>query len=280
MARTGIPGQLEYFVAYAGSATIAIAGYERRGAVRIIGLFLDIRRHSGVLLHFPRAGVRRSRILRDRRAERSSPGSLQPSSRVVCGRAQIRTPSDLMATMFPSVKMDGALIEVVPDRSTCLEIFIRRLKCCLAAISMLMVGLLPLGAAAQVTQPLLPNAVPPTLPQALPPPGEQPISAGQTVIDRARAEFDPVGLRLGDYFFFPRAELDESYNSNIFATNTSPTYDLLTALQPGFDLLSIRPRNAVSLHGSSLLQVYADHPGQNTQDGVVSVDGRDRKSVV
>ncbi len=52
MARTGIPGQLEYFVAYAGSATIAIAGYERRGAVRIIGLFLDIRRHSGVLLLF------------------------------------------------------------------------------------------------------------------------------------------------------------------------------------------------------------------------------------
>src|ERR1700730_735395 len=223
---------------------------------------------------FRRTGNRRSRILRQRSAERSSPGSSQPSSRVACGRARIRTPSDLMATMFPSMKMDGALIEVVPDRSTWLDIFIRRLKCCLAAFSMLMVGLLPLGAAAQVTQPLLPNAVPPTLPQALPPPGEQPVSAGPTVIDRARPEFDPVGLRLGDYFFFPRAGLDESYNSNIFATNTSPTYDLLTALQPGFDLLSIRPRNALSLHGSSLLQVYADHPGQNTQDGLVSVDGR------
>jgi VanZ family protein len=39
MVRTGIPGQLEHFVAYAGSATIAIAGYRWRGAVRIIGLF-------------------------------------------------------------------------------------------------------------------------------------------------------------------------------------------------------------------------------------------------
>jgi len=39
MARTGIPGQLEYFVAYAVTATIAIVGYGRRGAVRIIGLF-------------------------------------------------------------------------------------------------------------------------------------------------------------------------------------------------------------------------------------------------
>jgi VanZ family protein len=39
MVRTGIPGELEHFVAYAGSASIAIAGYGRRGAVRIIGLF-------------------------------------------------------------------------------------------------------------------------------------------------------------------------------------------------------------------------------------------------
>jgi hypothetical protein len=39
MVRIGIPGQLEHFVAYAGSATIAIPGYGRRGAVRIIGLF-------------------------------------------------------------------------------------------------------------------------------------------------------------------------------------------------------------------------------------------------
>ena len=39
MVRTGIPGQLEHFVAYAGSASTAVAGYRRRGAVRIIGLF-------------------------------------------------------------------------------------------------------------------------------------------------------------------------------------------------------------------------------------------------
>jgi hypothetical protein len=179
-----------------------------------------------------------------------------------------------MAMMFPLVKMDEAFIEVVPDRSTCLDIFIRRVKCRLLAFSILIIGLLPLGATAQVTQPLLPNAGAPSLPYALPPPGEQPTYAGQTVIDRARPEFDPIGLRLGDFFLFPRAELDETYNSNIFATNTSPTYDLLTALQPGFDLLSILPRNALNLHGSSLLQVYADHPAQNTQDGFVNVDGR------
>jgi VanZ family protein len=39
MVRTGIPGQLEHFIAYAGSTSIAILGFGRRNAVRIIGLF-------------------------------------------------------------------------------------------------------------------------------------------------------------------------------------------------------------------------------------------------
>jgi VanZ family protein len=39
MVRTGIPGQLEHILAYAGSASIATVGYGRRNALRITGLF-------------------------------------------------------------------------------------------------------------------------------------------------------------------------------------------------------------------------------------------------
>jgi VanZ family protein len=40
MVRTGLPGQLEHFVAYAGSAAIAVAGYGMsRGSMQIIGGF-------------------------------------------------------------------------------------------------------------------------------------------------------------------------------------------------------------------------------------------------
>ena len=40
MVRTDVPGQLEHFVAYAGSTAIAVAGYGlRSGALRIIGIF-------------------------------------------------------------------------------------------------------------------------------------------------------------------------------------------------------------------------------------------------
>ena len=40
MMRTGLPGRVEHFVAYAGSAAIAVAGYgASRGGVQIIGGF-------------------------------------------------------------------------------------------------------------------------------------------------------------------------------------------------------------------------------------------------
>jgi VanZ family protein len=40
MVRTSLPGRLEHFAAYAGSAAIAMAGYGlNRGSVRVIGSF-------------------------------------------------------------------------------------------------------------------------------------------------------------------------------------------------------------------------------------------------
>jgi VanZ family protein len=47
MVRTGFPGRLEHFVAYAGSAAIAMAGYgANRGSMQIIGGFWA---YAGVL---------------------------------------------------------------------------------------------------------------------------------------------------------------------------------------------------------------------------------------
>ena len=203
---------------------------------------------------FRRADIRQLPILRHRLSERSLAGSSEPSSCVACGRAHIRTASDLMAAMVPSVKIDRGHVKVEPDRGACLDILVTRLKCCFAAFCM--VALLPLSAIAQIRESLTANALPPSAPPAL-------ISI-----------LAPIPLRLGNFFWIPRAELDESYNSNIFATTTSTTHDFITALAPGFDLVSNFPRNALNLHGSAVLQAYADHPAQNTQSGTISVDGK------
>lgn len=175
------------------------------------------------------------------------------------------------------------------------------------AICVLILGLLPFRAVAQTAEPLLP--APPTGPQALAMPGQpiyagsgqpfagiaqttqpmlpvestpggpqppvlpgQPISAGQTVTQRPRTDLDPLGLRAGDFYWFPHAELGELFNSNIFAT-PGATSDLITAFQSGFDLLSSLPRNGVNLHAGAALQDYAIHPTQNTATGFASADG-------
>ena len=114
---------------------------------------------------------------------------------------------------------------------------------------------------------------PPSGPRAPDVPG-QPGYAGQTVTDRLRPEVDPLGTRFGDFFWFPRATLDEVYNSNIFATSNSTTSDLITVVEPAFSLLSSFPRHSLNLRAGASSQFYAAHPDQNTQDGFVGLNGQ------
>jgi hypothetical protein len=176
--------------------------------------------------------------------------------------------------MLKLAKIGETLVEALLYRRARPEILDRRAKWPLTGFCLVTVGLLPpLSANAQVTEPLLPVPPTPSGPQAPAAPG-QPTYPSQTVIQRPRPELDPLGLRVGDFFWFPRAEFDEAYNSNIFATPSPTISDLITVLEPGFDLLSSFPRNALNLRGGAASQFYAGHPAQNTQDGFIATDGR------
>jgi hypothetical protein len=172
------------------------------------------------------------------------------------------------------MKIDRIRIGAVPLRLPP-EILVQKLKWCFSGFCLLVIGMLPMCAVAQITEPLLPllpAPAPPTAPQA---PAVAPPTtfAGETVTSRLQPEFAPLGLHLGEFFWYPRAELDESYNSNIFATTTSPTSDLITAFSPSFDLVSIFPRSSFDLSGGAMFQDFAAHPSQNTQTGTVSASG-------
>jgi hypothetical protein len=180
--------------------------------------------------------------------------------------------------MFHGVKIDWALTRLVSTPRLRCKTVLDKLKFLLAGLWLTTAGLLPLPAAGQITEPLLP-----LLPggQALTAPAApatarvEPESgyAGETVTSRLRSEFNALGVRFGEFYWFPLAELDESYNSNIFATTTHPSSDLITTLTPSFSLVSIFPRSAFGLSGSAALQQYAVHPAQNTQTGTVSANG-------
>jgi hypothetical protein len=80
MVRTGLPGRLEHFVAYAGSAAIAMAGYgASRGGMQIIGGFWV---YAGILEYLQHFSPGRHPAIEDfaaSRSERSAAVLLSPS---------------------------------------------------------------------------------------------------------------------------------------------------------------------------------------------------------
>jgi VanZ family protein len=63
MMRTGFPGQLEHFAAYAGSGAVAMAGYGlNRGGVRVVGCFWLF---AGILEYLPHFSPGRHPALAD-----------------------------------------------------------------------------------------------------------------------------------------------------------------------------------------------------------------------
>lgn len=127
------------------------------------------------------------------------------------------------------------------------------------------------------TEPLVPvPAVPlaPAAPVGPMAPQEQFLPRGLSVADRPRPEVDPLGVRFGDFFFFPRAEIDEAYNDNIFATRTGKTSAFITTLAPSFDLRSNLPQNAINVSGGAAIIRYDKHSSLDSDNGFGDVNGR------
>jgi hypothetical protein len=134
-----------------------------------------------------------------------------------------------------------------------------------------------MGFAQVFTEPLVPvPAVPlaPAAPVGPMAPTEQFLSRGLSVADRPRPEVDPLGIRFGSFFFFPRAEVDEAYNDNIFATRTGKDSAFITTLAPSFDLRSNLPQNAINLSAGGAFIRYDKHTALNTDNGFGDVNGR------
>ncbi len=134
-------------------------------------------------------------------------------------------------------------------------------------------GMTPAAAWAQLTEPMLPVPPLPVAPN-VPIAPTVPLERGLTVVDRARPEVAPLGVRAGSWFFFPRADVAEIYNDNIFATTTGKTSDFITALAPSFDLRSNFPQHALNLSAGGVFSWYKKNSAFNTQDAFGTMDGR------
>lgn len=98
-------------------------------------------------------------------------------------------------------------------------------------------------------------------------------AAGQSVLGRARPEYDPIGLRVGTFTLLPSIEASAGYDSNVRAL-PRPVDDAILALRPVLLARSNWSRNAVTLNASGDIQRFADRPIENAAQYRIGANGR------
>ncbi len=91
----------------------------------------------------------------------------------------------------------------------------------------------------------------------------QDLARGQGVADRARPEFDAVGLRLGSFMLYPALELGAGYDSNVLAEDSNRKDSAIFPMALPIVLESGWTRHALAL---SATPSYRFHTGVPSED--------------
>lgn len=106
----------------------------------------------------------------------------------------------------------------------------------------------------------------------------EPVAASEnsvsTVFERARTDYDPLGVKLGSFVFKPAIAVEEHFSDNIYATETNTKDDFITSVKPEFQFVSDWNRHEVSLNAAADIGRYANHTDENYEDYNVGAEGR------
>lgn len=74
-----------------------------------------------------------------------------------------------------------------------------------------------------------------------------------SVMDRARPDYDAIGVPVGAFLVFPKLELSEAFDDNVYATTSATKSDWITVAAPRLDFQSTWSQNALSggIHSST-----------------------------
>jgi len=107
---------------------------------------------------------------------------------------------------------------------------------------------------------------------ALEPAAVGPLS--ETVLNRGRPDYDPLGIRLGSFIVHPTLAVAGTYDSNIFATPSGETSDFFVTEIPSLSIGSDWNQHAVSLTMSGAFKQYASHSSEDVNNFTTEASGR------
>src|SRR6204780_4333338 len=95
---------------------------------------------------------------------------------------------------------------------------------------------------------------------------EASIPERQSVLQRARPDYDPLGIQAGSFLILPSLDLQEWWDSNVFAVPTRPSSDTVTAISPQLSVASDWNNHALNLFVGDQSLFYNKHTTENTNN--------------
>ena len=100
------------------------------------------------------------------------------------------------------------------------------------------------------------------------------VTRGETVLERPRPEYDPLGIRAGGFLLYPAFAVRQEFNSNVFATDRGEISDFITVIQPSIDLRSNWNNHSLAFFANASIGRYWDETAENYEDFAVGGAGR------
>jgi len=100
------------------------------------------------------------------------------------------------------------------------------------------------------------------------------VRRGETVTNRARPDFDPLGARVGSFIVLPRLRVGGAYSDNIFSTDTGEVSDLITTISPRVVVQSDWGTHMLRLQGGADIGRYIDNDAEDFEDYEFKANGR------
>src|SRR5581483_6992394 len=97
---------------------------------------------------------------------------------------------------------------------------------------------------------------------------------GTTVLGRARPDYDPLGIRLGSFIVHPSLGVSETFDSNVFATQSGAKSDFYTTENPGVSVASDWNRHSLAFTATGQFKQYATHDSENVNNAATDLRGR------
>lgn len=109
--------------------------------------------------------------------------------------------------------------------------------------------------------------------QTIPAP-EATIPERQSVLQRPRPDYSPLGIPLGGFLVFPSADAFEYWDTNVFATPTDTKSDFVSSLEPAVTVASNWGRHALNFTASDQTERFWNNVSENISNVTVGTEGR------